>query len=145
MCDREKMNFDLYALYLDTAEKVSDRRWQANTWLLSVNSALVGLYGYIDKTSTAVNKTFEAWCWAIPLTGILVSLTWITLLISFRKLNTAKFELLHEIEKEFPILLFKREQEIYNKLGRTSFSKIETNIPWCFVILYFFMFILCFF
>ena len=36
--------FELYKLYLATAEKVSDRRAQANAWMLSVNSAVVGLY-----------------------------------------------------------------------------------------------------
>jgi hypothetical protein len=33
----------LFELYLATAEKVSDRRAQANTWMLSMNSAIVAL------------------------------------------------------------------------------------------------------
>jgi hypothetical protein len=37
----------LFELYLATAEKVGDRRAQANSWMLSVNSAIVGLYGYL--------------------------------------------------------------------------------------------------
>jgi hypothetical protein len=41
--------FELYKLYLATAEKVSDRRAQANAWMLSVNSAIVGLYGYLGE------------------------------------------------------------------------------------------------
>jgi len=38
----------LFGLYLATAEKVSDRRAQANSWMLSVNSVIVGLYGYLS-------------------------------------------------------------------------------------------------
>jgi hypothetical protein len=36
-----------FELYLATAEKISDRRVQANTWMLSVNRAIVALYGYL--------------------------------------------------------------------------------------------------
>jgi hypothetical protein len=31
----------IFELYLATAEKVSDRRAQANSWMLSVNTAIV--------------------------------------------------------------------------------------------------------
>jgi len=44
----------LFELYLATAEKVSDRRAQANTWMLSVNSAVVALYGYLQADKMAV-------------------------------------------------------------------------------------------
>lgn len=47
MADDKDRSFALFELYLATAEKVSDRRAQANTWLLSVNSAIVALYGYL--------------------------------------------------------------------------------------------------
>src|SRR4051794_13439570 len=43
------VRLELYTLFLATAEKVSDRRLQANTWMLSVNSAVVGLYGYLGE------------------------------------------------------------------------------------------------
>ncbi len=59
--------FELYKLYLATAEKVSDRRAQANAWMLSVNSAIVGLYGYLqagDEVQSGAAK--EIWLWAIP-------------------------------------------------------------------------------
>ena len=37
------------ALFEATAEKVGDRRAQANSWMLSVKSAIVGLYGYLQN------------------------------------------------------------------------------------------------
>jgi hypothetical protein len=48
----------LFELYLATAEKVSDRRAQANSWMLSVNSAIVALYGYLqaDKMDVGVGQ-----------------------------------------------------------------------------------------
>ncbi len=46
--------FTIFELYLATAEKVTDRRALANSWMLSVNSAIVALYGYLqsDKIAT---------------------------------------------------------------------------------------------
>ena len=42
--DAADLNLELYKLYLETAETVSERRAAANTWMLSVNSAIVALY-----------------------------------------------------------------------------------------------------
>ncbi len=41
--------YELYKLFQESAEKVSDRRSQANTWMLSVNSALVAFYAFLEK------------------------------------------------------------------------------------------------
>ncbi len=45
MADGNDSKFAMYELYLATAEKGSDRRAQANSWMLSLNSAIVALYG----------------------------------------------------------------------------------------------------
>ena len=45
MTDSKDPNLTLFELYLATAEKVSDRRAQANAWMLSVNGAVISLYG----------------------------------------------------------------------------------------------------
>jgi len=49
----------MFELYLGTAEKVSDRRIQANTWMLSVNSAIVALYGYLQADNTDLRKFLD--------------------------------------------------------------------------------------
>jgi hypothetical protein len=46
--DGKDPKLPMFELYLTTAEKVSDRRAQANAWMLSVNSAIVALYGYLQ-------------------------------------------------------------------------------------------------
>ncbi len=44
----------MFELYLGTAEKVSDRRAQANAYLLAVNSAITALYGYLQQDKAVV-------------------------------------------------------------------------------------------
>ena len=63
MTDNEDRKLALFELYLATAEKVSGRRAQANSWMLSVNSASVGLYGYLQAVGAAQKAI---WLWAIP-------------------------------------------------------------------------------
>src|SRR5215212_7739564 len=92
----------LYELYLATAEKVSDRRVQANSWMLSVNSAIVALYGYLQADKMAVGAAQKAvWLWAIPAAGILVCLARAALLASYRKLNRAKFTVIMQMEADW--------------------------------------------
>jgi hypothetical protein len=80
LSDAADPNLELYKLYLETAEKVSERRAEANTWMLSVNSAIVALYGYLSEAGASVGD-FEksVWLWAIPVAGIVVCLAWATL------------------------------------------------------------------
>lgn len=137
MSDEKDPKLALFELYLATAEKVSDRRAQANTWMLSVNSAIVALYGYLQSDKMAVPSAQKAiWLWAIPAAGAIVCVAWAGLLASYRKLNRAKFGVLYEIEAGLPISLFAREREIYKKAGRLSLSHVEAAIPACFTVLY---------
>ncbi|WP_108262874.1 RipA family octameric membrane protein [Mangrovicoccus ximenensis] len=130
-------DFDLYKLYLETAEKVSDRRGAANQWLLSVNSAVVGLYGYLSSGKAGAGDAEQIiWRWAIPCAGILVCLAWTAILASYRKLNAAKFKVLQEIEAGFPHQPFAKERSHYKADKRLSLSKMEQAIPLCFAALY---------
>ncbi|MGI9498589.1 MAG: RipA family octameric membrane protein [Geminicoccaceae bacterium] len=138
MVDKDDSKFALYGLFVATAEKVGDRRAQANAWMLSVNSAIVALYGYLQtgKSLAASEAIKEVWLWAIPVAGILVCLAWFTLLTSYRSLNHAKFTVLKEIENELAFAPFTREEAVYEAEGRLSLSKIESAIPWTFAALY---------
>lgn len=105
--------------------------------MLSVNSAIVALYGYLQADKMAVGVAQKAvWLWAIPAAGAIVCLAWAALLTSYRKLNRAKFAVLAELETDLPVPPFTREREIYRRDRRRSLSYIEQWIPGCFFLLY---------
>ena len=129
----------LFELYLGTAEKVSDRRAQANTWMLSVNSAIVAFYGYLQADKIP-NLQKPLWLLAIPVAGAIVSVAWTSLLSSYRKLNRAKFAVLQELETGLgDVAPFKKERELYKNDGRKPLSYVEVWIPGCFLVLYLFL------
>ena len=140
MVEKGDQQAALYQLYLATAEKVSDRRTQANTWMLSVNSALATLFGVLDIRAAAVvgEEQRGVWFWVIPVAGILVCIAWASLLTSYSRLNAAKFDVLQELEKELSFPLFTREQEIYKAQSkpRRGLATIEHWVPWTFAALY---------
>ena len=138
MADKDDPKFALYELFVATAEKTTDRRAQANAWMLSVNSAIVALYGYLQTGKTvATSGAFpEVWLWAIPVAGTLVCAAWYNLLKSFRLLGTAKFAVIKQLETELAFDLFTREEKVYQEDGRYAASKVESIIPLTFAALY---------
>jgi hypothetical protein len=137
VADDKEPKLALFELYLSTAEKVSDRRAQANFWMLSVNSAIVTLYGYLQADKSSVGSSQKAiWLWAIPAAGALVCVAWMALLTSYRKLNRAKSAVLTQIEEDLAFPPFTRERDAYRRDRRRSLSSLETWIPGCFILLY---------
>jgi hypothetical protein len=126
----------VFELYLATAEKISDRRAQANSWMLSVISAIVALYGYLQADKMAVFSSQKAvWLWAIPAAGVIVCIAWAALLTSYRKLNRAMFAVIAEIKADLAIAPFTREREYYHRDRRRSLAVVETLIPVSFAML----------
>lgn len=96
--------YELYKLFQETTEKVSDRRAKANTWMLeSVNSAHVALYTLLEQGEEFTGALGQnLWLFAIPLAGIIICLAWYSLLVSYRKLNQAKFNIFNPIHAAYP-------------------------------------------
>lgn len=135
----QNLPFEAYKLYLATAERVSDRRAAGNSWMLSLNTAVSGLYGYLKSGEVVTSNNMERSIWlvTIPMTGILLCFAWVSILSSYRNLNNAKFKVIHELEKKLEIDMFAAEQRFYTSAGRKPLSKLERRIPFVFMIMYF--------
>jgi len=126
--------FEQYKLYVASAEKISERRISANNYLLTVNAFLITLYGLL-----AASQYRSYWTVLVPISGILVALTWHRVITSFRDLNTVKFSVIHELEKEMPAALYHYEWlKAEEGRGKTyhPLSHLERWIPVTFIILY---------
>jgi hypothetical protein len=126
-----------YKLYVEMADRVSQRRLTANSYFLSINSALLAFVGYI--MSKPLNDV-SAYLWLVGGAGIVLSLLWFAIITSYRDLNTAKFKILHEVEKRLPLSLYAAE---WNLMGRGEVPKlyrplshIERWVPWVFIALH---------
>ncbi|MCC7195798.1 MAG: hypothetical protein IT356_09605 [Gemmatimonadaceae bacterium] len=126
--------FEQYKLYVESAEKISERRVSANNYLLTVNAFLVTLY-----TLLAASAYGGGWAILVPVAGVLVALTWYQIITSYRNLNTVKFKVIHELEREMPAALYEYEWHMAEE-GRGKayhpLSHLERWVPMVFALLY---------
>jgi hypothetical protein len=130
--------FEQYKLYVEMADRISERRDKANSLFLTLNSGVVTALGFLwDKHLTLNTK----WYVLLPL---VVSLGfcwfWFRLVKSYRQLNGVKYELVGEMEKKLPIRIWSTEWLVLGE-GKDPekyhpFSHIEQNLPKAFAVLY---------
>lgn len=101
-----KDKLEIYKLAVEMADRVSARRISANTFFLSINTALLTLIGFTyEKFEGDVGVLLVA----ISIAGIILSLTWLSSIRSYKRLNRAKFTVINELEKELPFQYFTDE------------------------------------
>lgn len=123
-----------YKLYVQSAENVSARRLASSQYLLTLNTALVALYGL---QSVGFGQNY--WTLLVPTIGIVVSLLWFLIIKSHADLNRVKFDVIHEFEQHLPAAMYKHEwrlaEEGQGKAYR-AVTTIERRIPVLFVALH---------
>ncbi|MDP2601826.1 MAG: hypothetical protein Q8S00_04440 [Deltaproteobacteria bacterium] len=127
-----------YKLYVEMADRISQRRQTANSYFLTVNTALLSFVGYLTTKDTS------DYLWLLGVVGVVLCYLWYRLVRSYRDLNTAKFNVIHVIEKRLPLSPYDAEWEAMGR-GKDStrykpVTHIETGVPWVFVVLHVFVF-----
>lgn len=125
---------DQYKIYVEMADRISSRRATANSYFLSVNSAILAFVGYLSSKETG------DYLWLLAIAGITLTILWESLITSYRNLNTAKFLVIHKIEKRLPISPYDAE---WDAMGRGKnpklyrpISHIEQGVPYVFMVLH---------
>ncbi len=136
---------EMYKLYVEMADRISSRRQTANSFFLTINSAIIGFVGYIKISE--INE----YNWIIEVAGIFLCYVWYRLVSSCKDLNSGKFKVIHEIEKELPLSPYDAEWEAIGRgknpnlylpftnlelktpliFGLIHLATIIISIPWC--------------
>ena len=124
-----EIEFRQYELIVNSANKVSEWRQATNKFYLTVNTAVLGITAYLYGTAPATITVTSVM-------GILISILWHENINYYRRLNEAKFKVIHEIEKKLPFAMFKKEYNYTQQMSKHSTSRIECWIPRLFIIAY---------
>jgi hypothetical protein len=123
--------FELYELAVEMADRISARRAVANSFFLTVNTALATLAGA------------GAFGWYAAAAGIVVAVSWWAVLRSYRHLNAAKFRVILAMEERLPMQVFGQEWvHLTTEGGRPAsrryreLGSVERIVPWVFVAIY---------
>ncbi|MFJ8114143.1 hypothetical protein [Streptomyces sp. NPDC096132] len=133
------MLFEQYKLCVETADRVSARRGAANTFFLSLNSAVAAaMVGGLGPRAGAVS----AW---VLFAGLLILVgqcsAWYLMVRSYRQLNTAKWAVIGAFEDRLPAYAYSRAE--WTELGEgkdwrryVPLTRLEQWVPPLFVAAY---------
>lgn len=134
----KQIYFEQYKIFVDSAEKVSDKRMSANNYFLTVNTALISLTGLLI-TSKVFLFNFNIMK-LVGALGLIICVIWFFIVLSYKQLNSGKFKMIHRIEKKLPLQLYADE---WVELGEGKslkkyipLSHIELVVPFVFFCLY---------
>lgn len=123
-----------YKMYVEMADRISQRRTTANSYFLALNSAIIGFIGYLTS------KDSTQYMWLLAIGGCTLTFLWYSIVISHKQLNAAKWLVVHEIEKRLPIRPYDAEWEAVERGKNKKFywpmSHIESTVPWVFFALH---------
>lgn len=126
---------EIYKLLVEMADRVSQRRQSANSFYLTVNTALIGGLSFLLKEGTPIWSGI-----ALSVAGLSISLLWIRNIKSYKTLNHAKFEVITDLEKHLEYDAYTKEWGILDPDGdgkrHSPFHRVETLVPLVFVVLY---------
>lgn len=115
---------------VDMANATSDKRINSNNAFITLNAALL----------TALQFTKGWQDVLISAVGIAVCVLWGKIIISYRELNKAKYDIIHAIERELPAMPLSDEWiRITKRKKYSGFSNIERFLPRLFIFLFLIM------
>lgn len=141
--DYELHCLDIYKLCVEMADRISARRQTNNSFFLSINTAIVAAVGYVGfGTNKNIGAEFYG---VIALAGMVLSVLWFYLILSYKNLNTHKFNVILAIEELLPLRPYGAEWDMAGKgkepLIYWPFTHIEKLIPWVFFVIHFVVFL----
>jgi len=123
-----------YKLYVESSQKVTDRRITTGNYLLTVNSFLLTVFGVASSQHLG-----GVWLAIVPVAGLLVSFTWYSLVVFYRNLGASKYKVVHQLESFLPVAPFLSEwRSAHDEKGRrrTGVTHLERVIPLAFAAVY---------
>ncbi|MFJ3923939.1 hypothetical protein [Streptomyces sp. NPDC090022] len=97
-----------YKTYIEMADRISSRRNLANTFFLSLNSAVAATMAALAGPEGGQVPLPVALATLVVL--LTQCLTWFVMVRSYRQLNAAKFEVIGALEKKLPAFVYSRAE-----------------------------------
>lgn len=127
-----------YKLYVEMADRVSARRLQANTFFLTLNTAVLALMGAVLQSGTNMDKQYLLF----PFLALVIQcLTWFWIIRAYRQLNTIKWAVVGFLEQRLPARPYSDAE--WEAVGRGTdpslywpLTRIEAIVPILFAMTY---------
>lgn len=125
---QDKDVLDIYKILVEMADRVSQRRQSANSFYLTVNTAIIGGAAYLSQSEFGHVGSL-----AVSAAGIAICFLWVRAVVSYKSLNAAKFKVITALEERLPVSPYTDEWAILDVDGdgkkHKPFHKTEMLVP----------------
>ena len=123
---------DQYKLYVEMADRISQRRDQANRFYAGLVSAIIALLVVMGRFGVS-GSSWSIALLAAGLFGASLSVIWFINLGSYRALNTAKFRVINRMESQLPYAGYTEEWDYLRPAEGPAryfqLTRIERYVP----------------
>jgi hypothetical protein len=103
-----------YKTYVEMTDRVSTRRSHTNRFYVSLLSGLLALLSIVASKDGFAQIPHMV-ILGVGILGILLCILWFFTIRDYRRLNSAKFEVVNQMEQQLPFQPYDREWEILSK------------------------------
>lgn len=109
---------DQYKMYVEMADRVSERRLKTNQFYISLLSILLAILSFAvsQQVSAAFSGFLNVIFVSVSLLGMILCVLWYININSFKQLNKLKFKVVHEMEQMLPFACYDREWQVLKQL-----------------------------
>ena len=122
-----------YKLYAEMADRVSQRRDQSNRFYVTLVAAPVALLIVLARFGTSVDGIWPVVFLIAGLFGAILSSIWCVNIKSYRTLNSAKYEIINDLERQLPYAGYTKEWEILRPATGSpkylQLTRVEQFVP----------------
>ena len=126
----DRTRFEIYKVHAELAEQVAGHREGLHKMYSGMVAAIVSASILMERF---VPETQMAW--ALPVLGLVVSISWLLSIYSITARLAAKHDVLVELEKRLPFDFFVREESAFKQRGSLARKRSSLIMPWCFVVM----------
>src|SRR5690625_2515780 len=114
-----------YKLYVKMADNISSRRDKINKFYTSVLTVILTMTTFLFNEPFSIIEMNELTLAFISLLGIGLCLNWFMNIKSYKKLNSAKFDIINELENYLPFKGYTKEYKILRE--RKDYRNLSSN------------------
>lgn len=98
---------EIYKVAVEMADRTSARRAATNSFFLTLNTALAAVVGIVSAARSTPQQgmppAFDPYgLFLTAIAGVVLAIVWWLLLRYYRRLNSAKFQVINKIEEQLP-------------------------------------------
>ena len=116
-----------YKLYVEMSDRTSARRVQMNSFYIYLLSGLIAALSFLSDKQLLINSQQKFLLLAASTLGLILCIVWLFNIRAFKQLNSAKFDVIHEMEEFLPFSCYDREWEFIRQTKKMNYIQ-QTNI-----------------